>query len=360
MNDIVLKIASQNAARPKFRGHKKLKSKVVPHYPANIEREYMRLMNIYTNRFEKIIKKHLPKILSLSLNIMRVDGTQDELNYEFAAIASEVTEWTNGVDTRFSLEMQLQKLAEMTKKMSVEQWKKICERTLGINILEDYYKGEFYREAIKEWVNTNINLIKTTQNQALNKMQEIITDGWQQGRLIRDIEKDIKKHYTLVRTKMVNGIEQEIDITKRHARMIARDQIGKLNAEITRSQQKDAGVSEYIWSSVQDERVRDRHAELNGKRYKWGEPPIVDERTGRRAEPGEDYQCRCVALPVFDIDELNLVFQSTDDSRTGQKVSKSSRSGSKWTGGGRTPAEIGKAAAKIPRHNITTAEIEIK
>lgn len=348
MNDIALKLTSQNAARPKFRGHRRLKSKVTPHYPANVEREYRRLMNIYTNQFEKTIKKHLPKILSLSMNLLRLDSDTDDLNYEFFSIQSELTAGLY----EFDVEVKLDNLAEMTKKMSIRQWKKICERTLGINILEDYYKGEFYREAIKEWVNANVNLIKTTQNQSMNKMREIITESWQQGRLIRDIEKDIQKHYTLVRTKMVDGIEQEIDVTKRHARMIARDQIGKLNAEITRSQQKDAGVSEYIWSSVQDERVRDRHAYLNGKRFKWGEPPVVDEKTGRCAEPGEDYQCRCVALPVFDIDELNLVFQSTDDSRTGQKVGKSS-------GSGRTPAQIAEAAAKIPRHTITTAEIDI-
>ena|GEM_PF-904618 len=35
------------------------------------------------------------------------------------------------------------------------------------------------------------------------------------------------------------------------------------------------------------------------------------------------------------------------------------RSGSKWTGGGRTPEEIGRAAAKIPKQGVTTTEINI-
>ena len=298
MNDIVLQQATRTAVKPKFRGHKKLKSYselrsvVIPHYPANIEREYMRVSDSYMAMLHDVIKKHLPKILRSYKNL-RLDDEQTDINYEFYQIASEFTEMSDAVH----LEMKLGKIAEMAKKMSIEQWKKICQRTLGINILDDYYKGEFYREAIQMWVEANVNLITTIKTQTLDKMRGIIQEGWQNGRLVRNIAADINTEY---------------NIGKRRARLIARDQIGKLNGAITRSQQTDAGVSEYIWSTVQDERVRDRHADLNGKRFKWGEPPIVDTRTGRRAEPGEDYQCRCVALPVFDIDTLNLVFEKVD------------------------------------------------
>ena len=36
------------------------------------------------------------------------------------------------------------------------------------------------------------------------------------------------------------------------------------------------------------------------------------------------------------------------------------RSGTKWTGGGRTAAEIGKAAAKLPKHKIKTFDVDIQ
>ena len=39
--------------------------------------------------------------------------------------------------------------------------------------------------------------------------------------------------------------------------------------------------------------------------------------------------------------------------------SSNKTSGSKWTGGGRTPEEIGRAAAKIPKRGVTTTEINI-
>jgi uncharacterized protein with gpF-like domain len=50
--------------------------------------------------------------------------------------------------------------------------------------------------------------------------------------------------------------------------------------------------------------VRKRHRELgamseSGTVFKYSEPPIVDVRTGRRANPGEDFQCRCTANPII-------------------------------------------------------------
>ena len=69
---------------------------------------------------------------------------------------------------------------------------------------------------------------------------------------------------------------------------------------------RDAGVEEYIWSTSGDSRVRESHKKLNGKRFRWDDPPVVDEKTGRRCHPGEDYECRCVALAVFDFDTIDL------------------------------------------------------
>lgn len=105
---------------------------------------------------------------------------------------------------------------------------------------------------------------------------------------------------------MLMEIEKLYSINERHARLIARDQIAKLNSAITRKQQEDAGITEYVWYTAGDSRVRDSHAALHNKRFKWTNPPIVDSKTGRRCNPGEDFQCRCVALAVFDFDTLDL------------------------------------------------------
>jgi SPP1 gp7 family putative phage head morphogenesis protein len=110
-------------------------------------------------------------------------------------------------------------------------------------------------------------------------------------------------------TAVGREIQEEYGMGRRHAQFIARDQIAKLNADLCQAQQKDAGVEEYVWSTSGDRRVRERHQELDGNRFKWNDPPIVDERSGRRCHPGQDYSCRCVALPVFNLPELNLPWE---------------------------------------------------
>jgi uncharacterized protein with gpF-like domain len=115
-----------------------------------------------------------------------------------------------------------------------------------------------------------------------------------------------------------------------HALFIVRDQTAKLNAQITREQLRDAGVSEYIWRTMDDSRVRgmpktgkggkplkppsDNHFRLNNTRQKYAEPPVVDKKTGRTAAPGEDFRCRCMVLPIFDLDTVTLPWEKSKES----------------------------------------------
>lgn len=96
-------------------------------------------------------------------------------------------------------------------------------------------------------------------------------------------------------------IREETSVSRSKAELIARDQVAKLNAAVTWSRHTAAGITEYTWSTSGDERVRPGHARLDGQRFKYAKPPVVDE-SGRRANPGEDYQCRCLAVPVLSVD----------------------------------------------------------
>ena len=129
-------------------------------------------------------------------------------------------------------------------------------------------------------------------------MRDIVYDGYVNGRTTTDMVKDIRRVY---------------GVSRYRARFIARDQIAKLNGEIQRAQQKDAGIREYIWSSSEDERVRNCHRVLNGNKFSWDDPPEMWYETkkgivytGRHCHPGQDFQCRCAGRPVFSMETLNL------------------------------------------------------
>ena len=143
----------------------------------------------------------------------------------------------------------------------------------------------------------NVDLIRTIPEQTLDKMQEIVYKGFTRGRPT---------------TQMVKDIQQTYQVGRRRAELIARDQTAKLNGQIQQAQQMDAGITEYIWRDCRDQRVRDSHRKLNGKKFRWDAPPVVDERTGRRCHPGQDYQCRCFARPVFNRMTLNLPIAGED------------------------------------------------
>ena len=299
MNNVAMQQAVQKAAKPKFYGQQVKKSKVAAHYPENLAREYARITNAYMALLNKTLAEHLPKIRR-AIDAERAGMRRDDDSGVHSLISQTFMEILDDLQKKyeeFRLERKLGNLADLNRKLAIREWKRVVHKTIGINVLDDYYMGEFFREAMKLWTANNVNLIKTIPRDTLSNMMDIVREGYSSGKSNTQIGREIQEEY---------GTE------RRHAQFIARDQMAKLNADLTRAQQQDAGVSEYIWSTSRDQRVRDRHAELDGKRFKWGEPPVVDERTGRRAEPGQDYQCRCCALPVFNIAGLDLPWDGGD------------------------------------------------
>lgn len=300
MNDIARKQLVQNAVRTKFRGNQKLYAKYHTIYPEGIQREIQRVSDAYMRLLNQVVKKHMPQIKEAAKTEKssgtRADGISDlaaKIDVVFANIAVELEKTTE----LFGLRKKLENIANATRKLSIKEWKKTVKATLGIDLLDDYYSGEFYREQLNRWIDENVKLIKTIPQDTLSDMRTIVSEGFKTGKTTTSIEKEIQHTY---------------GVTKRSARLLARDQLSKLNGEITKSQQEDAGVEEYIWSDSGDGRVRDRHKQLNGKKFRWDDPPVIDTRTGRRGHPGDDYECRCVALPVFDIETVDLPVSSTE------------------------------------------------
>ena len=288
MNQLLMQEAGK-----KFGSHKVLYSKYIPQIPASTEREYMRITNAYMKILKEELEKELPKLkeiykqerdAQMEFGTLHVDSLRtlyDVIFKLFARIKQQVSARLQS----FRLERKLRALSNLNLKLTTRQWGKAIKATLGIDIREDYYLGGFYAKQLEKWVQDNVALIKTIPDDTLDKMRDIIYDGFTKGNTT---------------TRMVKEIQQTYGISRRRAELIARDQTAKLNGQIQRAQQMDAGIQEYIWCSTGDERVRESHAELNGHKFRWDNPP--ENSDGRACHPGEDYQCRCIARPVFSRD----------------------------------------------------------
>ena len=99
--------------------------------------------------------------------------------------------------------------------------------------------------------------------------------------------------------KLSRQIRAEYGVSQNKAKFLAIQESSLLVSKYRKERYTEAGVQEYIWSTSHDDRVRKRHKDLDKKRFSWDSPPIVDQATGRRAHPGEDFRCRCVAIPVL-------------------------------------------------------------
>lgn len=302
MDEQANKQAMQELMKKNFRGHDVLLSKYKPVFPAGLEREYTRISSRYMRLLKETIEEELQP---LKEQIMRERGTlrtDSILDIEriMHEIFQKITVRFSEKEKSYGLREKLERLGSLTKKLTIKEWKKTVQKTLGINIFEDYYNGNMFRKSIDRWIDENVNLIKTIPQDSLGEMKKAIREGFESGGSTTAIMKEIQHQY---------------NISRSHAKFIACDQIGKLNAQITKVQQTDAGIEEYIWCDCGDGRVRKGHKDLNGKRFRWDDPPVVDIKKGRRCHPGEDYRCRCRAKPLFKFGVFNAPVESAAERR---------------------------------------------
>lgn len=299
-------LAVQEAVKGKFKGKKVIKSRSIPHYPESAEREFKRVTNGYIRLLKNCLMDELPALLEEYRREQRSDSRFDaslKLTEKVKNALIKVARELEQKLAKYKLNDLVRKVAKLTKVNSLKEWKRVCKDTLGIDLMDDYYNGDFYEEALRRWVDENVQKIKSIPNDTLGSMQQIILDGFREGKTVTAIQKEIQEQYSVTRHK---------------AQLLARDQIATLNAQISKLQQEDAGCSKYKWSSSKDSRVRDCHRALDGKIFSWDDPPEMWYETksrgrvytGRHCHPGEDIACRCVAIPVFDIDTVDVPIKS--------------------------------------------------
>lgn len=107
---------------------------------------------------------------------------------------------------------------------------------------------------------------------------------------------------------MASTIQRSYGVTQRKAKFLARQETSLLMVKFKETRYLDAGVNHYRWSCVAGSSkhpVRPSHKVLNGKVFRWDDPPITTAigQPVRRNNPGQDYNCRCSAIPIVNFRE---------------------------------------------------------
>jgi SPP1 gp7 family putative phage head morphogenesis protein len=99
---------------------------------------------------------------------------------------------------------------------------------------------------------------------------------------------------------MVKAIVEEYGVSQRKAKFLAKQETSLLMSKFQENRYKDVGITKYRWSTSRKKNVRHDHKVLEGKIFSWDNPPVTDQKTGARNNPGEDYNCACVAVPIVE------------------------------------------------------------
>lgn len=174
---------------------------------------------------------------------------------------------------------------------------------------------KIYKPYMDKFVH-NMSLIKNVSNNVVKDLQKAYEKG--EGLRGTDLEKELK------------------DKLGKRARLIIRTESSKLSAALTETRAKALDIKCYIWSTSIDRRVRPSHKMMNGVLVFWHDAPTLDKMGPAHA--GEYPNCRCVSLPVFELDDITFPIKVAHNLEIESKYIKGSG---------------GKYDAKIVRGNIT-------
>lgn len=173
------------------------------------------------------------------------------------------------------------------------QYNKIIDRVLDVDIFQE---EPWLETQLELFANQNAQLITNMTDDEIYRVSGIVQRGLQEGSSLESVTKNIEKSF---------------GITRRHAKLIARDQTTKLNGSLTKLRQQELGINTYRWLTAGDERVRKTHRVLDNKICRWDDPTVfLDESTGKwvkrstiggtEVHTSQDVNCRCQPIPQFE------------------------------------------------------------
>jgi SPP1 gp7 family putative phage head morphogenesis protein len=122
-----------------------------------------------------------------------------------------------------------------------------------------------------------VYLITSLPREAAERVHKMTTEALSTGRRAADIAGEI----------LETG-----EVSRNRATLIARTEVSRTASELTAARAQHIDSDGYIWRTVGDADVRPLHRKLNGKFFKWNEPPVTGSQ-GERSLPGAIYNCRC-------------------------------------------------------------------
>lgn len=257
------------------RGFKLIKQSLFPLLKADIERLEPKVRADIAGA-AKLIDIVIQKILSKFFGGLFSGGNPNLTQYE-----------------KFAAKKFVEPMQKQVDRHHKTQFTRTFKRVAAVDPLQfEPELSEFLEVAGGE----NVNKIVTQSSKYFDDIKEMTNRALRKGTSATELSDDIR---TLTGT------------TKSRSKLIAIDQVQKLNADLEGERQRNNGITRYIWRTRQNARVRSKsnsggasdHAGLEGAVIDWNFPPITvltGKRSGERNHPGQDINCKCWSEPVIE------------------------------------------------------------
>lgn len=240
-------------------------------FPDSSVREYQRnLLDIVRAMNAEIRGNLFPELSNWAKESpLRSDAWTDSLTSLLDLVARAITPIVQRA------EGSLSQIFDFTDRFNKRQYSLTVKQMTGV----DVFAAEPWLKPMREqWVAENVRLIKSIPAQHLSDVEGVILRGVQEGKSATVIQKELQRRFR---------------IPKNRAKLIAQDQVSKVNSQMTQQRLRQIDVDRYYWRTMKDSRVRKRHKDREGKIFRLDKPPSD-------GHPGQPIRCRCWMEAIFD------------------------------------------------------------
>lgn len=275
----------------------KLKKPGVWRDPRFVEKEYEQFLLSMVRNIEEDVKARIVPLLPIWVGENRTDAFSEEFDSIIAGMSADFAEQATNTRPRIVT------WGNNAEQFNNQEWHRIINRVASIDL---FVQEPWLIPLMDNWVSENVRLVKNLSGKAIDDIEGTVRRGIQAGKRSKTIERELIGTGKLVPTTKdpFESATSVIKKTKNRARLIAVDQVGKLNGKLTERRQVDLGIDKYIWRNMMDRRVRGNpgglypnstfdHWKREGEEFSWSKPPLD-------GHPGQAIRCRCFAEPVFE------------------------------------------------------------
>lgn len=272
-------------------------------YPHGVEMKYYRQLQSYfkplTDYVKKYINENMEPLLRGDDKQIKLDAIPGEsyrnmiynLENWLSIYMPDISETPESANNNVIF-LGLGKTADEAMAFSEKEFKKIIDKGIHVNVPTS---APWWDDMKASWAEDNYTLITSNAKRYVEQIniltEQAIVNGMSPRKLTEQIMKATES------------------LSDKHCKLLARDQMGKLNGNITEAQMQEIGLELYVWSTAYDDRVRDSHAVMEGLLCRWDDASVCSYDNGKTWEPrpsgavdlhpGQDIQCRCSGLAFY-------------------------------------------------------------